>query len=163
MISQENFIKAWKNKRLIAGALKAAGVRRDYVHYEDLMQDGVLLYAELLDKLENQPDQKVDKLAFRKIIWKTIDELRKIQRHEERTSNLEEAFNLYKNDYDWQNLIILKQEIKKMTQEELIVLFEHLICGKTITQIVKETKIPRIRIKRCKKMLITKMKLALSK
>lgn len=163
MISQESFIKAWNNKRLIAGALKTAGVRRDYVHYEDLMQDGVLVYAQLLDELVDKPEEQVDKLAFRKIIWQTIDELRKIQKHEERTSDLEEAFNLYKNDYDWQNLIILKQEVKKMTQEELLILFEHLICGKTITQIVKETKMPRIRLKRSKKMLITKMKLALSK
>ena len=48
-----------------------------------------------------------------------------------------------------------------MTQEELLILFEHFLAGKTITQIVAENNIPRIRIKRFKKKLISKMKLAL--
>ena len=162
MISQESFIKAWENKKLVAGALKVSNVRRDYVYYEDIMQDGIMLYAELLDKYgKSKPAKEIDKLAFRKIIWKTIDELRKIKKHEERCSELDDAFNLYRNGYDWQNLIILKQEIAKMTQEELLILFEHFLAGKTITQIVAENNIPRIRIKRFKKKLISKMKLAL--
>ena len=40
MIKEENFIKAWENRRLVCGAIKAAGVRKYYQEYADLVQDG---------------------------------------------------------------------------------------------------------------------------
>lgn len=48
MIREESFIKAWENRRLVGGAIKAAGVRRDYQDYADLFQDGVLIYAGMI-------------------------------------------------------------------------------------------------------------------
>lgn len=36
MIREESFIKAWENRRLVGGAIRAAGVRRDYQDYADL-------------------------------------------------------------------------------------------------------------------------------
>lgn len=74
MIKEESFIKAWENRRLVCGAIKAAGVRKDYQEYADLIQDGVLIYAGILEK---SPDQDIDRLAFKKIIWHTLDELRR--------------------------------------------------------------------------------------
>ena len=62
MIKEENFSKAWENRRLIYGAIKAAGVRKDYQEYADLIQDGVLIYARMLEK--NQ-DHDIDRLAFK--------------------------------------------------------------------------------------------------
>ena len=50
MIKEENFSKAWENRRLIYGAIKAAGVRKDYQEYADLIQDGFLIYAGILEK-----------------------------------------------------------------------------------------------------------------
>ena len=77
MIKEESFIKALENRRLVCGAIKDAGVRKDYQEYADLIQDGVLIYAGILEK---SPDQDIDRLAFKKIIWHTLDELRKVQR-----------------------------------------------------------------------------------
>ena len=37
MIKEENFSKAWENRRLVCGAIKAAGVRKDYQEYADLV------------------------------------------------------------------------------------------------------------------------------
>lgn len=37
MIKEENFIKAWENRRLVCGAIKSAGVRKDYQEYADLV------------------------------------------------------------------------------------------------------------------------------
>ena len=37
MIKEENFIKAWENRRLVWRAIKAAGVRKDYQEYADLV------------------------------------------------------------------------------------------------------------------------------
>ena len=76
MIKEESFIKAWENRRLVCGAIKAAGVRKDYQEYADLVQDGVLIHAGMLDKSQGQ---NIDRLAFKKILWHTLDELRKVQ------------------------------------------------------------------------------------
>lgn len=54
MIKEENFSKAWENRRLIYGAIKAAGVRKDYQEYADLIQDGVLIYAGMLEKSQGK-------------------------------------------------------------------------------------------------------------
>lgn len=54
MTSQKYFEEAWKNRKLVGGALKAAHVRPDYHLYEDLLQEGVILYAEMLRKLDGQ-------------------------------------------------------------------------------------------------------------
>ena len=42
MRSQKYFEEAWKNRKLVGGALKAAHVRPDYHLYEDLLQEGVI-------------------------------------------------------------------------------------------------------------------------
>lgn len=93
MIKEENFSKAWENRRLIYGAIKAAGVRKDYQEYADLIQDGVLIYAGMLEKSQGQD---IDRLAFKKIIWHTLDELRKVQCREEKSEDLNNEFEFKK-------------------------------------------------------------------
>ena len=73
-ISQKNFMIAWENKKLIHGALKYAHVRQDYDRYDDLYQNAVLIYAEMLEKHSDLSRESVDKLSFNKIIWKTLNE-----------------------------------------------------------------------------------------
>ena len=85
MIKEESFIKAWENRRLVCGAIKDTGVRKDYQEYANLIQDGVLIYAGILEK---SPDQDIERLAFKKIIWHTLDELRKVQRREEKSEDI---------------------------------------------------------------------------
>lgn len=85
MIKEENFIKAWENRRLVCGAIKAAGVRKDYQEYADLVQDGVLIYAGMLEKSQ---DHDIDRLIIKKILCHTVDELRKVQRREERSEEI---------------------------------------------------------------------------
>lgn len=60
-------------------------MRKDYQEYADLIQDGVLIYAGMLEK---SPDQDIDRLAFKKILWHTLDELRKVQRREEKSEDI---------------------------------------------------------------------------
>ena len=103
MIKEESFIKAWENRRLVCGAIKAAGVRKDYQEYADLVQDGVLIYAGMLEKSQ---DYDIDRLAFKKILWHTLDELRKVQRREERSEEINNELELKKEKIEWDNLII---------------------------------------------------------
>ena len=154
MIKEENFSKAWENRRLIYGAIKAAGVRKDYQEYADLIQDGVLIYAGMLEKSQGQD---IDRLAFKKILWHTLDELRKVQRREEINNEL--AFK--KEKIEWNNLIILKNKVKKLNEIEKLVFFKHLLAQKEITNLVEVAGCSRRTLQRVKKNLMVKLKNAL--
>ena len=158
MIKEENFIKAWENRRLVCGAIKAAGVRKDYQEYADLVQDGVLIYAGMLEKSQ---DQDIDRLAFKKILWHTLDELRKIQRREERSEEINNELELKKEKIEWDNLIILKDKVNQLNGIEKLVFFEHLLAQKEITNLVEVAGCSRRTLQRVKKGLLLKLKNAL--
>ena len=123
MIKEENFIKAWENRRLVCGAIKAAGVRKDYQEYADLVQDGGLIYAGMLEKSQ---DHDIDRLAFKKILWHTLDELRKVQRREERSEEINNELE-FKKKVEWDNLIIFKDKVQELNGIEKLVFFN--ICS----------------------------------
>ena len=113
MTSQKYFEEAWKNRKLVGGALKAAHVRPDYHLYEDLLQEGVILYAEMLRKLDGQKTRtEIDKLSFKKVLWQTVDALRREQRVCEHNTTIDEVYNLGEAAA-WDNLVALKNEAKK--------------------------------------------------
>ena len=158
MTSQKYFEEAWKNRKLVDGALKAAHVRPDYHLYEDLLQDGVILYAEMLRKLDEQKTRnEIDKLSFKKVLWQTIDILRREQRVCERNTVIDEAYDLGEAAA-WDNLVALKNEVKKLSQLEQVILFDHLLERKTITQLVEECGVPRTTLKRLKQQLLGKLR-----
>lgn len=158
MIKEENFIKAWENRRLVCGAIKAAGVRKDYQEYADLVQDGVLIYAGML---ENSQDHDIDRLVFKKILWHTLDELRKIQRREERSEEINNELEFKKEKIEWDNLIILKDKVQELNGIEKLVFFEHLLAQKEITNLVEVAGCSRRTLQRVKKNLLVKLKNAL--
>lgn len=158
MIKEENFIKAWENRRLVCGAIKAAGVRKDYQEYADLVQDGVLIYAGMLEKSQ---DHDIDRFAFKKILWHTLDELRKVQRREERSEEINNELELKKEKIEWDNLIILKDKVKELNGIEKLVFFEHLLAQKEITNLVEVAGCSRRTLQRVKKNLLLKLKNAL--
>ena len=158
MIKEENFIKAWENRRLVCGAIKAAGVRKYYQEYADLVQDGVLIYAGML---ENSQDHDIDRLVFKKILWHTLDELRKIQRREERSEEINNELEFKKEKIEWDNLIILKDKVNQLNGIEKLVFFEHLLAQKEITNLVEVAGCSRRTLQRVKKNLLLKLKNAL--
>ena len=158
MIKEESFIKAWENKRLVCGAIKAAGVRKDYQEYADLVQDGVLIYAGMLEESQGQ---NIDRLAFKKILWHTLDELRKVQRREERSEEINNELELNKEKIEWDNLIILKDKVQELNGIEKLVFFEHLLAQKEITNLVEVEGCSRRTLQRVKKNLLVKLKNAL--
>ena len=158
MITEENFIKAWENRRLVCGAIKAAGVRKDYQEYADLVQDGVLIYAGML---ENSQDHDIDRFAFKKILWHTLDELRKVQRREERSEEINNELEFKKEKIEWDNLIILKDKVQELNGIEKLMFFEHLLAQKEITNLVEVAGCSRRTLQRVKKNLLVKLKNAL--
>ena len=158
MIKEESFIKAWENRRVVCGAIKDAGVRKDYQEYADLIQDGVLIYAGILEK---SPDQDIDRLAFKKIIWHTLDELRKVQRREEKSEDINNELEFKKEKVEWDNLIILKDKVKELNEIEKLVFFEQLLAQKEITNLVELAGCSRRTLQKVKKFLLLKLKNAL--
>ena len=157
MIRGESFIKAWENRRLVGGAIKAAGVRRDYQDYADLFQDGVLIYAGMI---EESPGQNMDKLAFKKILWHTLDELRKIQRRE-KNQEIDNAKDFSRLEVDWDSLVVLKDEVKKLNKIERLLFFEHLLAQKEISGLVERAGCSRRTLQRVKKDLLLKLRKSL--
>ena len=158
MIKEESFIKAWENLRLVCGAIKDAGVRKDYQEYADLVQDGVLIYAGMLEKSQ---DHDIDRFAFKKILWHTLDELRKVQRREERSEEINNELEFKKEKIEWDNLIILKDKVQELNGIEKLVFFEHLLAQKEITNLVEVAGCLRRTLQRVKKNLLVKLKNAL--
>ncbi|MFV4933125.1 hypothetical protein [Lactobacillus delbrueckii] len=67
MISRYKIAEAWSKQKLVAGALKSADVYRSYADYEDLFQEGILVYAKCLASRDPYlSDEEVDRLAFKK-------------------------------------------------------------------------------------------------
>lgn len=112
----------------------------------------------MLRKLDGQkPRTEIDKLSFKKVLWQTIDALRREQRVCEHNTAIDEAYNLGEAAA-WNNLVALKNEAKKVSQLEQVILFEHLLEKKTITQLVEECGVPRITLKQLKKQLLQKLR-----
>ena len=163
MSTQENFIKAWQNRKLVGGALKAAHVRPDYHLYEDLFQEGLIIYAEMLEQLASEKTRtEIDKLSFKKIIWQTLNRLHKEQLNCERNTDIEEAYDLGETK-DLDNLVILKGQIKELSETERLILLENLIGNSTLKQLSAKHDIPRRSLTRTKHDLLEKLREMLDK
>ena len=64
---------------------------------------------------------------LKKILWHTLDELRKIQRREERNEEINNELEFKKEKVEWDNLIILKNKVKELNEIEKLVFFN--ICS----------------------------------
>jgi DNA-directed RNA polymerase specialized sigma subunit len=157
MNTKEYFVVAWKNRKLVGGALKAAHVRPDYHLYEDLFQEGLILYAEMLEQLSSEKSRtEIDKLSFKKILWQTLNRLHKEQLHCERNTDVEQAYDLGESK-NLDNLVILKNVVMELSEIERLILLEHLIGNSTLKQLSTKHDIPRRSLTRIKHDLIGKL------
>ena len=152
-VNRKAFITAWQNQKLVRGALKSAHVRMDYTNYEDFLQEGIIIYAEMLTRLANRARTEVDRLSFRKIIWHTLDLLRKQKRitEQEIVFDSTEQVGLLDN---WNNHLALEQELPQLTQVERMLFFDHLLGGQTISALAQKTGINRVQLQRLKRDLL---------
>lgn len=156
MITQEAFNHALENKKLVAGALKAAHVYRTYDSYEDFLQDGVIIYAEMITKYPEKQESEVDKLAFRKIIWHTLDELRKTQRNSEKSADLDTAYELGETG-DWDLQLVINEQVAQMNELKKLVFSQHLINRVPLVHLVASHGYSRSTLQRVKKELLAQL------
>ena len=123
-----------------------------------MFQDGVLIYAGMI---EESPGQNIDKLAFKKILWHTLDELRKIQRREEKNQEIDNVKDFSKLEVNWDSLVVLKDEVKKLNKIERLLFFEHLLAQKEISGLIERAGCSRRTLQRVKKDLLLKLRKSL--
>lgn len=147
-ISNESFSIALANQGLVYGAVKAAGVLPRSFDYEDYIQDGLITYALFIDNNSKRDNgvkltsDEVNRLAFRKIVWQTIDALRRQKflsdisdfSLDEDFSEKEESFNNGSFKY-----VILYTQIdeafNRLNNFDRIILTEHFLRGKKLKDI----------------------------
>lgn len=162
MISQEAFLKAWNNKKLVAGALKAAHVYPGFSYYEDYLQEGIVLYAQMLEKYADMSQKEVDKLSFRKIIWYVIDQLRKCQRDSENCQKMNEVLEIVESK-SIDVILFLQEVFPTCSSVEKLLIKDHFLQGEKITKISERTGIARRTLQRNKKALKEKLRVDLLK
>lgn len=156
-IKPEHLEAAWKNQRLVHGALKAAHVHCYSQNYEDYLQEGLILYAEMLANNEDKPQEEVDKLAFRKIVWRTTDQLRKVQRDTERQDSDDQLlFQGYAENSD--RLIGIKELLAQLDKVDQQILLEEIIANRPQKQVAAEAGITVRTLTRRKKKLLNQLR-----
>ena len=68
---------------------------------------------------------EIDKLSFKKVLWQTLNRLKREQRVCERNTDMNEAYDLGE-EADWNNLVVLKQEVNKLSKMEQVIFYDHL-------------------------------------
>lgn len=105
---------------------------------------------------------EIDKLSFKKVLWQTLNRLKRKQRVCECNTDMDEAHDLGEKA-DWNNLVVLKQEVNKLTEMEQIIFYEHLLSDKKITELAAEYGISRRTLTRLKHDLLVKLRKMLVK
>ncbi len=163
-ISTSSFEEAITEIKVVYGAIKAAGVYPRFSEYEDYVQEGLITFAKMIDELGWTKIDRADlyRLAFKKIMWQTIDHLRKVKHQAELITQL--ADNSEEEDWISQEILeadleLLLQELKSdLTENERLLLEMHVLAGFKLTELVKLYSISyrtlsRSKVTLCKKIL----------
>ena len=155
-ISQQAFLQAWENQKLVRGALKYAHVRQDYTNYEDFLQEGIITYAHMLTQNQTLPREEVDQNSFRKIIWRTTDLLRKEQHLCERESELTDL-QIVEDNHNWNNYLALEAELPYLSDIEQKLFIKHLIEREPVQQLSRQIGVSRGQLQRIKNQLLNRL------
>ena len=164
-ISQNSLNRAWANKKLVAGALKTAHVRPTYSSYEDLLQDGILIYAQSLDEAPKCQDPAVtDRFAFRRVYWRTLDQLRRHQRDEEAATPLDFAYDLASLDEfeHTERGLLIKEALEHLREPEYLVITLNLCNGLSLKEIAKKQQLSYRTVNRLKQHGLDQLRLDLA-
>ncbi|CCI86015.1 hypothetical protein FC52_GL001275 [Lactobacillus pasteurii DSM 23907 = CRBIP 24.76] len=156
-ISKKSFLKAWNNKKLVAVALKRAHVWPSCHYYDDLMQEGLIKYAEMIEQHSQLEESEVDRLSFMKVVWHTQDKLRQMQRKQEKETQDDELFNVL-DHVDEEMAFILQDAILNLDELERKVLLNNILQGESLNQSAKEYSISKSQLYRLKDKLLAKLR-----
>ncbi len=160
-MAREELLQAWENRRLVGGVLKCANVRRDYSNYEDLFMDGILIYADEIVKWQEQGKTRAetDQLAFRKILWRITDSLRRSKLQEEVVTPLTSITDLPIANWDeLDQALDLQGALTALTTAERELLLAHFVKQRTLAAIADEEGVCLQTISRRKQRILQKLR-----
>ncbi len=152
-ISAAAFLKAWQDRRLVAGCLKTAHVRPHTMLYEDLMQEGVIVYAAILTQEPNRPP----KYIFRKVLWRLYDLLRQAKRCQAVSgSPLPKKEREASNDSAL-DVVLLKERVASWDFLMQSVFFDHLVSGVPLSVLADRHTVSKRTLFRVKKQVLSQL------
>lgn len=151
------FDLAVENEQVIHGALKRAGVYHTRIDYEDFVQEGFITYAKCFVGYSREFDlEKFNIYAFQKIVWSTLDLLRKEQMYTQRF--ILESFE--QKDYPKKQAInileLLQYENLKLSNLEREILLKHMINQVPLSEMSKKYEVSDRYLRRVRKNLKAK-------
>lgn len=148
------FALALDNQQVIGGALKRAGVRYYSQNHQDYFQDGLLTYAIMWEQTEFDDIEQFNRYAYQKIVWQTLDSLRREQFGKELIKNDEDILLEMEADGQGYNEIVMELHRiwPQLSYLESQVLGQHLLKQIKLTELAKELEVSDryLRIIRCK-------------
>ncbi|MGX4763877.1 sigma-70 RNA polymerase sigma factor region 4 domain-containing protein [Holzapfeliella sp. JNUCC 72] len=123
---EQAFNQALSNSRVIHGAIKAAGIYHYRMDYQDFVQEGIINYAKVYKKYHPQEElTKINQLAFQKIKWQAIDQLRKQMRQSVEVTTTEEQWGLFEENSQLEIADVINQlSFKIQDKKRLIAIFD---------------------------------------
>lgn len=157
-ISQESLQTAWENQRLVRGAVKVAHVYSRHEKYEDIITEGIIIYAQMLDKYADKSEKEINRLAFQKIIWFAQDEMRKSKYRNEHHTDIDTADQLMElNNLDNLDLAV-RDYVATLSEVEQLIFYEHLIYQASLLEIAQIVHESRRNLQRKRNRLIEKIR-----
>lgn len=123
---EQAFNQALLNSQVIHGAIKAAGIYHYRIDYQDFVQEGMINYAKVYKKYHTQEElTKINQLAFQKIKWQAIDQLRKQMRQSVEVMTTEEQWGLFEENSQFEIADVINQlSFKSQDKQRLIAIFD---------------------------------------
>lgn len=120
-IQTRDWQTVWDNRGLVYGAVKRAGISRTDRDYEDVIQNGLLLYASMLAE-NNQSDPG---LIFQIIKWRSLDYIRARNRKIEN-------FNGQNRRLSPADYLTIEAMLQDFSRLELLIFQKHLLAGERL-------------------------------
>lgn len=162
-ISTPSFEIALANIKVVYGAVKAAGVWTTASDYEDYVQEGLIMYAKILDHFKDTKLElaEINRLAFKKIMWLVIDKLRRQKLASEYFVGLDDILDFKDTTVvqDKSELVELLCDIlPELSVVEVLILQRNLLQGDKITDLVEQTACSYRTLSRAKASLLVKLR-----
>lgn len=153
-INPEFMLYAWNHQKLVHGALKTAKIVPNSYLYEDLFSEGLLIYAQNINKYQEKSQIEIDKLSFQKILWYCYDQLK----HHYLTNNLfdtlDKADNISTNSFDKTTIMAMREAVETLPKLQQVIFHEHMLKQIQLTELSKRLKVSRKTLSKHKKRLL---------
>ncbi|KRL62031.1 sigma-70 family RNA polymerase sigma factor [Lactobacillus psittaci] len=162
-MNPEYLLTAWQDRKLVFGALKKAHVPLNYSAYEDLVHDGIIIYAQTMEENRDKAPEKQRSLAFGRVLWHTIDHLRRNQAGSGLFMPLAAGMDEVANPFERSiQMLIFEELLPQLTPLERIIFKEHLLEKVSLKDLAVKHRVNLRTLRRRKRDLLNKLRVKLA-